>query len=166
MSTSNQSQPPTNLLAHQARSDFLGVFALVERAAGILMVQNERIIAGRSMLTWDLPGGGVEAKELLSEALARELLEETNLVIKVAPELLFLQDGSRIFRGRRSHVWRSFFFRAEAVGEAKAGAEILAVRWIPRNELQAVLTAPYHKSFAYWLKHGGNYFAADWCDDN
>src|SRR5262249_46794308 len=57
------------------RADFLGAYAIVERGGACLFVQNERVIGGREVLTWDLPGGRVERGELLEEALARELTE-------------------------------------------------------------------------------------------
>lgn len=155
-------KPGEDPLQHRPRSDFLGVFALVERDQRILMVQNQRYIEGRSLLTWDLPGGGVEAAELLTEALARELHEETGLRLVGSPEFLFLQDGERVFRGRRSYAWRSFFFRTHGEGEPKAGGEVLDVRWFTREEALPVLTAPYHASFAHWLQRGGHYFPANW----
>jgi ADP-ribose pyrophosphatase YjhB (NUDIX family) len=157
-----QLTPGEDPLAHAPRSDFLGVFAVIEDARGLLMVQNARTIAGREVRTWDLPGGAVEAGERLDEALARELREETGLALAPRPQFLFVQDGVRVRGGRRTHAWRSFFFRAEADGEPRAGGEVLAVRWFLRRELDAVLTAPYHDSFAQWLRSGGSYFTAEW----
>ena len=117
----------------------------------------------REVRTWDLPGGQVEPGELLEEALARELEEETHLVVRGPTPFLFVQEGARVRRGRRVHAWRSFFFAVDAFeGEPRAGAEILAVRWFPYADLDGVLTAPYHACFRNWLATGGSYFRTTW----
>src|SRR5262245_53667508 len=149
---------------HLRDRDFLGAFAFVERAGCILMVQNERRVAGRSTTTWDLPGGQVEAGEQLAEALQRELLEEIGTRVRGAPRFLFVQEGRRTQGGRLLHAWRSFFFAVELVGEPGARGEVLAVRWFPRAELPAALTAPYHDSFRLWLASGGTFFTSAWDD--
>ena len=151
--------------AHLRENDFLGTFAVIERDHRILMVQNERMIGGRSVLSWDLPGGQVEPGELLHEALARELLEETALVLRAPTTFLFVQEGERCVGGARKHAWRSFFFAVDVEpGEPRAGAEVLATRWMDRATMQRELTAPYHDSFRQWLVHGGLHFVSRWDD--
>lgn len=143
--------------------DFLGAFAVVERGSRILMVGNDRRIGGRTVRTWDLPGGRVEAGELLHEALARELREETGMEVVGTPRFLFVQEGERCAAAQRQHAWRSFFFAAEVgPGEPEPGHEVLAVRWMERDELRAELTAPYHDSFLRWLAGGGQFFGSAW----
>lgn len=147
---------------HLRRGDFLGAFAVVERDRRILMVQNERVVAGAAVHTWDLPGGQVEPGELVHEALRRELREETGLAARGEPGFLFVQEGVRRRGTHRLHAWRSFFFAVLADGDPRPGGEVLAVRWFLRDELPAVLHAPYHDSFLRWLDRGGTWFASEW----
>ncbi len=149
---------------HLRGQDFLGVFAVIERAGRTLMVQNERVVGGKTVTTWDLPGGQVEPGELLHEALVRELGEETGLAVVGAPRFLFVQEGERVRSSGRSHAWRSFFFECATRGDPVAANEVLAVRWFERAELAAVLTAPYHDSFHRWHTEGGAYFRSSWAD--
>ncbi|MFF2727356.1 NUDIX hydrolase [Streptomyces sp. NPDC058008] len=55
------------------------VIGVVRRGDEILLVQ-ESLGAGGEIL-WSLPGGGVEAGELMNEALRREIREETGLLV-------------------------------------------------------------------------------------
>jgi 8-oxo-dGTP diphosphatase len=143
--------------------DFLGAFAVIWRGEHCLFVGNDRAIDGRIVRTWDLPGGRVEAGELLHEALVREVREETGLVVRGRPKLLFVQEGERVAEGQRRYAWRSFFFAAEVEsGEPQPAAEVLAVRWLDRLAMGRELTAPYHDSFRHWLAAGGSYFRSTW----
>ncbi len=58
----------------------LGVYAVILDAAGerILLIKKRR---GPYTGLLDLPGGTIEAEELLEEALRREVLEETGCVV-------------------------------------------------------------------------------------
>jgi ADP-ribose pyrophosphatase YjhB (NUDIX family) len=144
--------------------DFVGTFAVVRRGGRMLFVANERRIDGVLQKTWDLPGGGVEAGELLHEALSRELLEEACISVCSTPELAFVQEGERVVDGKRTYAWRSFFFLVDAEGEPKASNEVLDVRWMSPAEVEAECRAPYHDSFREWLKVGGRYFSSAWRD--
>ncbi len=144
--------------------DFVGAFAIVEREGRFLFVCNERQIDGRAARVWDLPGGRVEAGELLHEALHRELTEETGLQVVGAPRFAFVQEGERRSGGRREYAWRSFFFATDAAGEPDADPEVRAVRWMTRDEIHAECVAPYHDSFRQWLREGGRHFVSVWRD--
>jgi ADP-ribose pyrophosphatase YjhB (NUDIX family) len=148
------------------RPDFLGVFGLLEEPLGILLVANRRLIGGRPEVVWDLPGGGVEPRETLEEALRREMREETSLDVSVG-EFLFVAEGERIRGGRRTGVWRSFFFRiARTGGEIDISREpdLVDYRFVPRGELAPLLTAPYHRGFVEWLATGAKHAFDRWID--
>jgi len=150
---------------HLRGNDFLGAFGILESDAGILMVQNERHIAGAPTLVWDLPGGQVEPGELLEDALCRELAEEIGILVEGSPDFLFFQEGERCLGGDRDHAWRSFFFRVTRwSGEPTPQSEVVGMRWMPREEMAAELRAPYHDSFLAWLDQGGNAFRSRWAD--
>jgi ADP-ribose pyrophosphatase YjhB (NUDIX family) len=160
------SSDPDDIRAPELRrDDFLGAFAVIESEAGILMVQNERVIGGQPTLTWDLPGGQVEPGEALTEALARELEEEVDIVVRGEPTFLFYQEGERVRAGVRHYMWRSFFFAVRSYdGTPAATSEVRACRWWPRDELPDQLHAPYHQSFVDWLREGGTAYRAAWQD--
>ena len=147
------------------KGDFLGVFGVIEDATGILFVQNRRVVGGREVLTWDLPGGGVEAGETLDEALVRELREELAIEVGGEPEFLFFQEGERTVGGARQYAWRSFFFAVtEFTGTPIASGEVLGARRLRRDELPVFLTAPYHDSFLEWVDGGGTRFTSAWSE--
>jgi len=80
-----------------ARAMTLGVRALVIDEEGRVFLVKHSYVSG-----WRLPGGGVEAGETISEALARELQEEGNIEMTAPPQLhgLFFNDRD----SRRDHV--------------------------------------------------------------
>lgn len=99
----------------------------------------------------------MESGETLEEALRREMREETGLDVEPR-ELLFVAEGERFRNGRRTAVWRSFFFRVERTGgelDPSGDEEVEELRFAPRGTLPDLLTAPYHAGFLEWLNSGG-----------
>lgn len=146
------------------RPDYLGAFGLLETSDGVLLVSNRRTIDGVSRLVWDLPGGGVEAGETLTEALRREMREETGLVVDVG-ELVLVAEGEFLRDGRRTSVWRSMFFRVTTDSltiDTSGEPDIHGHRFAVRDELPALLDAPYHGAFRSWLATGARYGFDRW----
>jgi ADP-ribose pyrophosphatase YjhB (NUDIX family) len=72
----------------------IGVRALVIDGEGRVL-----LIRPNYASEWILPGGGIERGETAIEALARELKEETAVVLKGEPQLFAIYSHEREFRG-------------------------------------------------------------------
>lgn len=109
----------------------VGVGAVIVRGGRVLLVQRGREPAkGR----WSIPGGLIEIGEMLTEAVVREVREETGLIIEPV-ELIELID--RIHREedrvRYHYVLADYLCRVTG-GELVAGSDAAAVRWVERAE--------------------------------
>jgi ADP-ribose pyrophosphatase YjhB (NUDIX family) len=80
-----------------ARGLTIGVRGLVVDGTGRVFLVKHSYIAG-----WHLPGGGVEAGETLTTALARELHEEGNIELTGPSPLFAIYFNRRV--SRRDHV--------------------------------------------------------------
>jgi len=80
-----------------ARGMTLGVRGLVLDDAGAVFLVKHSYVPG-----WHLPGGGIETGETALDALARELLEEGELVVTAPPTLFGFYLNARA--SRRDHV--------------------------------------------------------------
>ena len=117
-----------------ARAMTLGVRALVIDADGRVFLVKHSYVSG-----WHMPGGGVEAGETMSEALARELQEEGNIEMTAPPQLhgLFFNDRN----SRRDHV-ALFVVRAFRQSSAPVpGREIVAHGFFAPDALPEDTTA-------------------------
>ena len=108
----------------------VGVGVLVEDGDRYLLVQRgKEPRKGR----WAVPGGKVERGERLKEAAAREVLEETGLVVEVG-EVIWV--GEAIGEG---HHFVLVDFAAHVLGGELAPADDAAdARWVTRDEALAL----------------------------
>jgi 8-oxo-dGTP diphosphatase len=82
---------------------------------------------------WSLPGGRVEPGETHAEAAAREVLEETGLVVTVGDLLQTVPLGDYVVHD----------FAATVVGgELRAGDDASEVKWCDPAEIPAMQTSP------------------------
>lgn len=103
----------------------VGVVCLVNDA--ILLIQRgSSPFAG----SWAVPGGKVEFGEPMREAAAREVLEETGLVVAVG-EVAWL--GETI--SEDAHFVLIDFFATVIGGSLQAGDDAVDARWVPVSEL-------------------------------
>ncbi len=109
----------------------VGVGAVIVHQGRVLLVQRGREpMKGR----WSIPGGLVETGEMLSEAVVREVREETGLEVEPV-ELIELLDrihreGERV---RYHYVIADYLCRVTG-GTLKAASDADAVRWTERAE--------------------------------
>ncbi|KMY66701.1 NUDIX hydrolase [Desulfocarbo indianensis] len=91
---------------------------------------------------WSVPGGAVEAGESLSQALQREIMEETGVAVQVGPLVEVVERMLADSEGRLEYhyVILDYLCRASLV-EPQAGSDAAAARWVAFEELaQAGLT--------------------------
>lgn len=103
---------------------------VVDRGRVLLVRRGTEPLRGH----WSLPGGLVEVGEALSDALVREVREETGLTVRVV-ELIELLDrihreGDRV---RYHYVIADYLCVVEG-GEPRAASDADEVRWVERAE--------------------------------
>jgi 8-oxo-dGTP diphosphatase len=104
---------------------------LLERDGALLLVASR--YPNQTEPLWQLPGGRAREGELLHEALAREVAEETGLRI-VVEGLLYVSES--FDREGNAHVLNATF-TAHPEGHARlpaADAHVVELAWLPRDE--------------------------------
>jgi 8-oxo-dGTP diphosphatase len=92
---------------------------------------------------WSIPGGTLELGESLQEGVARELLEETGLVVRVLElievfDRIFPEDGSPLAGakpGPRFHFVIVDYLCQRIGGEPRAGSDVTDVAFASEDEL-------------------------------
>jgi ADP-ribose pyrophosphatase YjhB (NUDIX family) len=111
---------------------------LIRRGQDILLVQQQG--DDHPVPTWALPGGVVEVGELPTEAMIREVGEETGLEVLDPGRLLYLKSGVDV---SGESVSTTFVFEIDQFcGElrpASADDPVLDARWLPVDEAIAKL---------------------------
>jgi 8-oxo-dGTP diphosphatase len=112
----------------------LGVGAVVVRAdAALLIRRGKEPLRGR----WVVPGGTVELGETLEEAVAREVLEETGIVVRPLEVMKVFDAIERDGAGVRFHYVVVDYRCAYVSGEARAGSDAEAVAWVGEADLSS-----------------------------
>jgi 8-oxo-dGTP diphosphatase len=108
----------------------LAVDALVINAAGdVLMIDSPQ-------RGWEFPGGQVEPGETLTEALVREVREETSVMVK--PGRLV-----GVYQNVVTDILMLGFLCEYISGEPTPSAESPAVEWVPRDEVLERIQVPF-----------------------
>lgn len=109
----------------------MGVGAVVIDGGRVLLVERgSEPLRGH----WSLPGGLVEVGESLTDAVAREVYEETGLMVEPLGLIELLnrihREGERV---RYHYVIADYLCRVTG-GELRAGSDAAEVRWVERAE--------------------------------
>ena len=122
------------------------------------VIHDGKILLVREMLDegrWTLPGGWADVQDSPSEAVEREILEESGYQAR-AVKLVAVYD-----RNRRGHPYYyytiyKFFFLCELTGGAPAtsletgGAEFFSLENLPELSISRVTPEEIHTMFAHW----------------
>ena len=117
---------------------YLAVSAAIIRDGRVLVTQRAR---GPALGIWSMPGGVVEAGETLTEALKREILEETQLTIEPVALAGHREVVVRDVVGKVSRHFVIMCFASRWIaGEPRLNEELSDARWLMPSELKGLKT--------------------------
>ncbi len=108
---------------------------------GAVVIHQGRVLLARRgtpprLGQWSLPGGMVESGETLREAVEREALEETGLVVEVVEILEVLDRITQDAQGRvQYHYVLVDFLCRHRQGEALSGGDVSDLAWASQETL-------------------------------
>jgi 8-oxo-dGTP pyrophosphatase MutT (NUDIX family) len=144
---------PFFILARYRRALTLGVRAVVLNGDNRVLLIKHSYTPG-----WHFPGGGVEPRETIAEALARELEEESGVTLAGEAELFGLYLNRR---SQRDHVAVFICRKWRQVRQPKLpNLEIIDCRFFPLDALPDDITEASRRRLAEIL-HGAPR-SADW----
>jgi ADP-ribose pyrophosphatase YjhB (NUDIX family) len=87
---------------------------------------------------WSLPGGLLETGETLEQGVAREVLEETGLIVAPVEFYGLFQRIMRDATGRAEyHYLLADYICKVTGGELRAGDDVAHVEWVARRDLKS-----------------------------
>ena len=135
--TSPATESNPTLRTYPARP-ILAVSAAIVRDGRVLIARRARAPANG---IYTLPGGVVEVGETLREAVAREIMEETNLVIEPVALAGYRERVGHDASGKVEHHFVILPFAARLIsGEPRLNEELAEVRWLTPAELAGLPT--------------------------
>lgn len=112
----------------------LGVGAVIWKDNHFLLIQRSKAPMKGG---WSLPGGKLELGETIAEGLEREIMEETNLTVRIGPLIDAVDYIEKDEDGKvRTHYCLVDYVAFWQSGEATAGSDAAAVKWARLEEIQ------------------------------
>ena len=113
---------------------------IVEGGRALLIRRGSEPLLGE----WSIPGGMLELGETLEQGVARELLEETGLTVKVIElievfDRIYLQSPAGVTEAKnrpRFHYVIVDYLCERVAGAAKAGSDVTEVAFADEDELE------------------------------
>src|SRR5207245_5816216 len=114
---------------------------------GVIIDQDRTLLIRRGneplLGAWSIPGGTLELGESLEEGVARELLEETGIAVRVLElievfDRIYLEDGSTaadVKRRPRFHFVIADYLCERVGGELRAGSDATDVAFAREEEV-------------------------------
>lgn len=97
---------------------------------------------------WGLPGGAVEVGETIEEAVAREVLEETNVSVKPVELLTVFNSINRDEEDKVRTHFILFEYLCEYVsGDVAPGDDAPDARWVSVDDLDSVNIMTFTRDF-------------------
>ena len=130
---------------------------IIDRGRALLIRRGSEPLLGE----WSIPGGTLELGESLGNGVARELLEETGIEVRVLDlievfDRIFLDDGATAAEEKRKprfHFVIVDYLCERLAGEPSAGSDVTDVAFareeeLPRFHLTETATRVLKKAFA------------------
>lgn len=115
-------------------SPMVAVGGVVFREGRVLLVRRDKAPAQGQ---WAIPGGSVELGESLAQAVQRELLEETGLIVRAGEPCYIFEAVREDEFGRIRFHYVIIDLKAEWIeGEPTPGDDVSAAAWIRPDELE------------------------------
>jgi len=135
--------------APPAQRIVVAVTAFVPNDAGELL-----LIRRSDNDLWALPGGAQDIGETIAQTVVRETREESGITVEVTGLVGIYSDPNHVIEYSDGETRQQFSicFRARPVaGQPTPSDESTDVRWIPRDQLDAL---PIHPSMRLRIDHG------------
>lgn len=121
----------------------VGVKALIKNSSNqyLFLCRANQLSTHMHETPWDIPGGRINADELLLDALRREIEEEIGHNLITYPKLLVAQD---IFVSSKNlHVVRLTYLATEDVPNIQLSNEHSEYRWVDASDVASIAAEPY-----------------------